>query len=78
MIKEQKVYAATCDNCLQTWQEEVHGMTISTGKDRHHLKDAVEESGWHITSRGQTYCGQCHSFDENDRLVLNQEREVQP
>ncbi|GAB2540059.1 hypothetical protein [Rufibacter soli] len=77
MIREVKVFQATCDNCAEPWQMEESGMTLTAWESRPGLTDQIQESGWHVTRRGKHYCPKCHAFDTDGTLIIMEEREVQ-
>lgn len=70
MIHKVEMFGATCDGCKEEWTDGEYSCWNEEG----FLEDCLEETGWHITDDGKTYCPNCHRFDDDDDLVLTFER----
>ena len=72
MIHEVTMYAATCDNCGEDWEDGCQGYSCMNCEQS--LMDEMDD--WHIEDEedGKTYCPQCFFLKDNGELVINSER----
>lgn len=68
MIIKEYFYAIECDNCKEIAQgyEDVDFWT----SDESGTEENATESEWHKED-DKHYCPDCHSFDDEDNLVIN-------
>lgn len=67
-IEKVEMYTVSCDHC----QRDI-GMDqeYSCWNDDSYAEENAMESGW-FKHGDKHYCDECHSFDDNDHLVLNE------
>jgi hypothetical protein len=76
------MYSAKCDNCQETFEHYHTGYTAFADKES--CRDAMvneSSSGWiehKINESVKHYCSKCFQFDDNDKLMLNSQRKVEP
>jgi hypothetical protein len=59
-----------CDNCKAQFREtEDHAFFF----DEDNANEEVTSEEW-IVEKQKHYCEKCHSRDENDNIIINQER----
>lgn len=71
MINEETFYSIECDGCKA---EAENGEGHCYWADLSMTKENARESDWHTTDDDKHYCPNCHSFDDNDELVLTPQR----
>ena len=77
MIYDVKAYAAKCDNC---GCEAFDNTEYSCWPDPSQVQEELDNMGWSTeTIQDETalclqYCDLCHSYNDNDELVLNETR----
>lgn len=69
MIKQLTMYTLICDNCGQDASE---GEDYSCWSEPDWVIDGAEESGWYVEDKH--YCPDCFSWDDEDKLVINESR----
>jgi len=70
MYQEIKCVCIECDVCKETFQDDFTGFSIFI--DKQSAIDRAQEYAWHETEDEKHYCPKCHSFDDEDNLVINQ------
>jgi len=70
MIKPIEMYYAECDICGTSYE---HG-DYSCLSDKSSVREDAQDGGWHFEDyeKGKCYCDNCHSFNDNDELVLKE------
>lgn len=70
MINEVKAYTAECDGCGTQFEDGFQGFSIFS--DEQYLGNALDTAEWYRTDGEVTkcYCPSCHSFNDEDELVL--------
>ena len=71
MIKEITMYTVICDNCGRNSGDDSDYSCWGTPGDAFDI--ASEESNY-IENEGKHYCPDCHTYDDNDNLVIDQSR----
>jgi hypothetical protein len=69
MIKEVKMFTAICDNC---GTDVCESEEFSCWNEEFYVNDIASEKDWHVDGDIH-YCPACHSFNEDDILVINEE-----
>lgn len=59
-----------CDNCKEQFRETEEN---SFFYDEDNANEAVTDEEW-LIENGKHYCGKCHSLNDNEEQVINQER----
>ena len=72
MIHEVTMYAATCDNCGEDWEDSHYGWVAIN--ERSAIEEDIKDADWHIADDDNCYCDKCHSFNDEDKLIINSER----
>jgi hypothetical protein len=68
MIYPVTMYECKCDVCGKNWNDDA--VVILTYPDTHCLQHCIEESGDWLTKDDKHYCPDCHSFDDEDSLII--------
>lgn len=70
MIKEVKMFTIVCNICGRDANE---GDEFAAWTEIDPTYDNAENSGWYMEKHDEDihYCMNCHSFDEDDNLVVN-------
>jgi hypothetical protein len=66
MFKPFTIYTILCNGCGKDLCDETE---YSGWNDKDFLKDAAQDECWHIDKENH-YCPDCHSFGDNDELIL--------
>jgi len=79
MIYEVKMYGAQCDHCKKEWYDDHNSWTAMS--DESAMDSVLNDEGW---LRGdekigegkddEHYCPECWSYDDNDNLILAENR----
>ena len=69
MIEKVEMYAVVCDNCNETITSD-DSIVAWTDEDTayQHVEDECYRDG------GKHYCNECHSFTDEDELILSNKR----
>ncbi len=70
MIKEVKMYTVICDNC---GGDSNYDNEYSCYSEQGYAEECAFESGW-IEHDGEHYCELCYEYDDEDNLVINENR----
>lgn len=72
----QKVdsFCIVCDNCGETYCDDHSGFTIFV--DEIQANDYAQNSDWY-NEGDKHYCDNCHSFDEDDNLIIKAKKNEQ-
>ena len=70
MVKEVKMFTVICDNCGEDLCKDTE---YSCWSESWFVVDQAIESGWYIEG-DQHICDKCFSLDDEDNIVINQER----
>lgn len=70
MIQKVEMFTVVCDNCQK---DAGANADYSCWNDDDYAQDVALESGW-IKEDDKHYCPDCYSYDDNDELVLTQNR----
>lgn len=68
MIKPVTMYEASCDNCGIPWHDSSTGFIALNSYAG--LRAYLIDCEWHISDDDKTYCGNCWSYDDNDKIVI--------
>lgn len=66
MIEKVDMYSAVCDNCGVVCGEDEG---IVAWNDKGYVKENAEDSNWAFDDE-KCYCPKCHSYDDEDNLVI--------
>lgn len=69
-IEKVKMFTVVCDNCKVSADE---GTDYSCWNDENHAKEVAMESGF-VTENNNHYCPKCYEYNDEDELVINQDR----
>lgn len=74
MYNKETVYSITCDNCQDLFiDENDNGQCYWEIADE--ARAEADEYGWHHDSENNKhYCPSCHTFNDNDELVIDMTR----
>ena len=61
------MYTVICDNC---GKDVCEGEDYSAWNDQDYVESIAAECGWKIED-DKHYCDECHSYDDEDNLVIN-------
>lgn len=70
MIQKVEMFTVQCDNCKITSGQDAE--FSCWGDDAYAIQDA-EDNDW-IENKGNHYCPDCYSYNDNDELVINESR----
>jgi hypothetical protein len=71
MKKKVEMFTVQCDNCKEEYQDEHSGFCAWT--DFGGAWEYASEENW-TEHEGNHYCEKCHSFDDDDNLILEDSR----
>ena len=72
MIIKVAMYTAECDLC----GTHAEFGDYSCYNNKESVREDAGDNGWHFVdgNNGKCYCEDCHSFDDNDKLVLKEKQ----
>lgn len=81
MISTVTMYSAQCDNCQEAFEEPHTGYSAFVDKESCRDKMVNNGDGWlehKVNGVIKHFCQKCHDFNDNDQLVINTSRYVEP
>tara|TARA_B100000953_G_scaffold285358_1_gene265889 strand:+ start:315 stop:545 length:231 start_codon:yes stop_codon:yes gene_type:complete len=72
MIREVRMYGINCDNCGVDLGE---NQEVTCWCEPKYATLVAIDSNWVRVGENKHYCPDCYSYDDNDKLVLNKNRE---
>lgn len=66
MIKQVVMFTVVCDNCGADVND---GAEYSCWNNESYVEEIASESNW-IKDGDRHYCPDCHSFDDEDNLII--------
>lgn len=70
-IERIDAYICTCDNCGETYE---NGDYIPAMAFPNEIDDITRNDGEWIKEGDSYYCPECYKYDEDDKLILSEER----
>lgn len=70
MYKEIIMYTVICDNCGKDSSDDSE---YSGWNDKEYAWDCADADNW-IEKDEKHYCPNCYSYDENDNLIINENK----
>ena len=70
-IERIDAHICTCDNCGETYE---NGDYVPAMAFPNEIDDIARNDGEWIKEGDKYYCSECYKYDEDDKLILSEER----
>lgn len=72
MNKILEMHGIECDQCHALYIDDDTG--FCAWNDPGLAEESANDSGWYTTEDGKDYCPNCYKIDEDDNLLLKEEK----